>query len=87
MTEEYRRKSDDMMVEMAGDIKVILSKLEDHSSWIKDHQKSDDDNFKAINKEIISAKASVKVVGWIGATFVGLLEFVHNFWPFIKEHK
>jgi hypothetical protein len=59
MTDELRRKSDDLILEMAGDIKVILSKLNDHSNWIKDHQIADDKNFTKINDDILIARTTI----------------------------
>ena len=88
MTDGLRRKSDDLISEMAGDIKVILSKLNDHSNWIKEHQKSDDASFKEINAEIISAKATVKTSKWFLSILWAMSTGMLAVWEWIKNgHK
>jgi hypothetical protein len=88
MAEDYRRRSDDLIGEMAGDIKVILSKLNDHSLWIREHQESDDKNFKMINDEIISAKATVKTSKWFLSILWAMSTGMLAFWEWIKTgHK
>lgn len=82
--DNQRRASDPLILEMHGDIKVLLSKLDNHSDWIDKHDASDTKNFKEINEQIVAAKATIKTVGVIGGMVLAFIEMLHNVIPWIR---
>ena len=71
MTEET---NDRALGRIEAKLDTALERLGEHSSWIKDHQKSDDDSFGEIKNDITKAKAVIWTIGGIGSLIFSVVE-------------
>lgn len=93
MTEEYRRRSDDVLNQMSTNIELILQEQRNHVEWQKKHEADDSKQFTALNEqmtrannEILIGKTQAKTARWLLGGFftflTAILELIH--WNFKK---